>query len=201
MNVSLSPTPTPKKIDLSWHDYIAGRFDVSAIPWKRCRYSGNGVIEMPTEAAKNGIIAKRLEKRLDSLVTDPERQVFRDIVGIEVIDSHREERIPDLIVIDEDTAAMIDIEKNVVITLDMPPPLLVVEVVSPSSTHEDIKVKSIEYKNRNVTDYLAVHWRRGVVFHWSRQDSSYQLTEYRDNDLLRLVSFPKLSMTVAELIR
>ena len=156
---------------------------------------------MPKEAVKNGIIAKRLERKLEAFVADPEYQIFRDIVGIEVIESHREERVPDLMVIDETTAAQIDIEKNCTITLDMPPPLLVVEVVSPSSTRDDIEVKSMEYINRDVTDYLAIHWRDGVVYGWSRHLGSYRLTEYRDNDPLRLVSFPKLDITVAQLIR
>lgn len=200
MNISLSP---PTTIALSWQDYIAGQFDRALIPWKRCRYSGFGVVEMPKEAPKNGVIAKRLGRLLEPFVNDPECQIFTDIIGIEIpkyAQGEHEERIPDLVVVDDELSALIDMETNCTITLDMPPPLLVVEVVSPSSIKDDIKQKSIEYKSRNVTDYLAIDWRNRVVHHWNRLGDDWYSTEYRDDDRIRLISFPMLNVTVSQLV-
>lgn len=191
----------PTTIPIPWPDYVAGNFDTAAIPWERYRYSGTGVVKVAPEAPYNGIIAKRLERKLEALVDDPDRQIFRNIMGVEVPFSDHEERIPDLVVIDPATVERLNLKKSCVITLDMPSPLLIVEVVSPSSTKEDIEVKAMEYVGIDVTDYLAIHWQNNIIYGWSRHLNSYRLTEYAQGDRLQLVSFPQLIVTVDELLK
>ena len=201
MNIVLNP---PESIVIPWQDYVAGNFDLSLIPWKRSRYSGDGVVEVPTEAARNGIIAKRLARSIEVFVSDPDYQIFTDIAGIEIphyIRTKHEERIPDLMVVPEELADQLDIDRNVVITLDMtPPPLLIAEVVSPSSTQDDIEVKANEYEACGITDYLAIHWQEGVVYRWSRLLRRWAYEVYSGDQRIELVSLPKLKVTVNDLI-
>jgi len=61
-------------------------------------------------------------------------------------------RIPDLMVLTEDLATALTGAKRSVVMPDMPPPVLVVEVVSPGTTNEarDYRYKRSEYAARSI---------------------------------------------------
>ncbi|MEN9227542.1 MAG: Uma2 family endonuclease [Gloeomargarita sp. HHBFW_bins_205] len=64
-------------------------------------------------------------------------------------------RIPDLVVIPQDTWAQWQ-EKVAVIDCDLPPPLLVIEVVSPSTRDTDYRTKRPEYAAWDIPEYWIV---------------------------------------------
>ena len=198
MNIAL----TPQTIPISWQDYLTGNYDRSLIPWQRYRYSGTGVVEVPSEVLRNGVIARRLARRLEPFVEDPDEQILLNILGVEVERSEREERIPDLAVISEELANLIDFDTSSTLTLDMPAPLLVVEVVSPSSVKDDLETKPFEYMNRGIGEYMSIDWRKEVVQVWSYtgDGKNYNFSEYRTGERIILKTFPALVMTVNEII-
>ncbi len=65
-------------------------------------------------------------------------------------------RIPDLVVFSEELATVMQGAKRSLVLLDMPPPLLVVEVVSPNRENRDYRYKRSEYAARGIMEYWIV---------------------------------------------
>ena len=65
-------------------------------------------------------------------------------------------RVPDLVIFSEELAAMMQGAKRSLVSLDMPPPLLVVEVVSPNQENRDYRYKRSEYAARGIAEYWIV---------------------------------------------
>jgi Uma2 family endonuclease len=65
-------------------------------------------------------------------------------------------RIPDLVVFSEELATVMQGATRSLVLLDMPPPLLVVEVVSPNQENRDYRYKRSEYAARGIAEYWVV---------------------------------------------
>lgn len=65
-------------------------------------------------------------------------------------------RAPDLVVFSEELAIIMEGAKRSLVLLDMPPPLLVVEVVSPNQENRDYRYKRSEYAARGIAEYWIV---------------------------------------------
>ena len=93
-------------------------------------------------------------------------------------------------VITKETRQMMEDESRIV-TLDMPEPILVVEVVSPSSKTEDLEVKPFEYMERSVGEYVSIDWRREIVQVWSctEDGQNYNFVEYCSGEQVILKTF------------
>ena len=65
-------------------------------------------------------------------------------------------RIPDLVVFSEELAVAMQGATRSLILMDMPPPELVVEVVSPSQENRDYRYKRSEYAARGIAEYWIV---------------------------------------------
>jgi Uma2 family endonuclease len=67
-------------------------------------------------------------------------------------------RVPDLLVLSEELATALEGATRATITLDMPPPRLVVEVVSPGkkNINRDYRYKRSQYEARGVVEYWIV---------------------------------------------
>lgn len=195
MNLASSPQTIP----ISWQDYLAGNYDRARIPWERYRYSGEGVVKVSPEVTRNIRIGKALARRFED--ADPGVVAYTNSISVEVERSQKEERIPDVLVISEEGDRLLDDAPGIV-TLDMPPPILVVEVVSPSSMKEDLEEKPFEMMGRGVGEYVSIDWREETVQVWSRtkDGSTSNFIEYQSGDRLVLNSFLTLVLTVDELI-
>ena len=199
MNVALSPQTIP----ISWQDYLAGSYDRALIPWPRYRYSGAGVVEVSNEAFRNHRVAQSLRDVLKSEMQQMSQggEVVVNSLGVEVERSQKEERIPDLMVISAECLSMLDDDSHVV-TLDMPSPILVVEVVSPSSVKDDLEEKPFEMMERGVGEYVSIDWRSEIVQVWSYtgDGKNYNFCEYRTGERVLLKTFPSLVLSVDEMI-
>lgn len=87
-----------------------------------------------------GISASRLRMKT-------EIAVYSQRVGV---------RIPDLVIFSEELAVVMDGAKRSLVLMDMPPPLLVVEVVSPNHENRDYRYKRSEYAARGIAEYWIV---------------------------------------------
>ena len=65
-------------------------------------------------------------------------------------------RVPDLLVFSEELAVAIQGATRSLVLMDMPPPLLVVEVVSPNQENRDYRYKRSEYAARGIAEYWIV---------------------------------------------
>jgi Uma2 family endonuclease len=65
-------------------------------------------------------------------------------------------RVPDLLVLSEEGATALEGASRSIVLMDMPPPLLVVEVVSPGQDKRDYRYKRSEYAARGITEYWIV---------------------------------------------
>ena len=195
MNIALSP----KTIPIAWDDYVSRNYDPSLIPWQRYRYSGTGVVEVSGEAIRNVEVAQNLF--LLVLAQAKDYVVYMNSISVEVERSQKEERIPDLIVINKETRQQIGDESRL-ITLAMPAPILVVEVISPSSVKEDLEDKPFEMMERGVGEYVSIDWRKESVQVWSYtgDGKNYNFCEYHSGERVLLKSFPALVITVDEMI-
>jgi Uma2 family endonuclease len=65
-------------------------------------------------------------------------------------------RVPDLVVLSEDLATELEGASRSMILMDMSPPSLVVEVVSPNQQNRDYRYKRSEYAARGIPEYWIV---------------------------------------------
>ena len=199
MNIVIAPPPT---IAMSWERYVTNDYNRASIPWPKYRYSKDGVIEVSGEVRQNADIAGELFSKFKAEIKRMGTgwKCYINSISLEVELSDKEERIPDLMVISSETFEMIGPESRIV-TLDMPAPLLVIEVVSPSSIATDLKAKELEYLHRGVGEYISIDWRNEVVIVRTRTDGlSYTYNEFKAGEQVVIQTFPELKMMVEQMI-
>jgi Uma2 family endonuclease len=111
--------------------------------------------KMPSESDLNNLIAIALLFAFGQFVSPKLLRRGTEIV----ISGYRSTiRIPDLMVLTEDTAAVLNGASRSLITVDMPPPALVVEVVSPGieGKDRDYRFKRSEYAARGIAEYWLI---------------------------------------------
>lgn len=135
---------------LSIEEYIALNDDTD----NRYELVDGELIEMPTESDINDRIASFLYAYFLRLGIP----YYRLSMKVQVAVSGRlaNARQPDLTVLSEEAAVALEGAKHRLLTHDMPPPLLVVEVVSPNQADRDYRFKRTEYAGRHIPEYWIV---------------------------------------------
>ncbi len=112
-------------------------------------------------------------------------------------------RIPDLMVLTEDLAAALTGAKRSVVIPDMPPPALVVEIVSPGTTNEarDYRYKRSEYAARSIAEYWIVDPQQAQITVLTLVAGLYEETVFKGNDRLISSTLPNLDLTPAQVIQ
>jgi Uma2 family endonuclease len=112
------------------------------------------LIDMPAESDINQRIASFLFAFFLGLGVPS----YRIRIGIEVAVSGARVsvRVPDLLILSEELATAMDGATRSIVLMDMPPPLLVVEVVSPNQEKRDYRYKRSEYAARGIAEYWIV---------------------------------------------
>ena len=97
---------------------------------------------------------------------------YRLRIGAEIVvsGSRATTRLPDLMVLSEELATALEGASRSTIIIDMPPPQLVVEVVSPGreNSDRDYRYKRSEYAARGIAEYWIVDplQQRVTVLEW-----------------------------------
>ena len=163
------------------------------------------LIALPSEDPINPTIAMFLAFAFSAMGIPPHR--FAIGHQIEVNSAEVTARQPDLIVhTEESVRAVLSGEKF--IRLDMPVPLLVVEVVSPgkpgSRNHDrDYVEKPKEYAARGIPEFWQADPDKGrkVVLVLTLKDGAYQSREFRGSDRVVSPTFPNLKLTAEQILR
>jgi len=136
------------------------------------------LVEMPPESWSNSLIAKCLFVEFLKLL-GIERLCYKD-TEIMVGGARATSRLPDLIVLSEELVTLLQGSNRGTITLDMPPPEVVVEVVSPGTENEnrDYRYKRSEYAARGIREYWVIDPARSKVTVLTLESGLYEAKEF-----------------------
>jgi Uma2 family endonuclease len=157
------------------------------------------LVAVPPESPQNVQISLFLLTQLLRFV--PIRQLSNK-VEIVVSGSRSTTRIPDLVVLTDELAAILQGATRSTITSDMPPPALVVEVVSPGKINEDrdYRYKRSEYAARGIAEYWIVDPQIDRVTVLTLVEGLYEETVFAGNTAIASVTFPQLQLTAAQVL-
>jgi Uma2 family endonuclease len=110
-------------------------------------------------------------------------------------------RVPDLVVFSEELAQVMQGATRSLIFMDMPPPLLVVEVVSPNQENRDYRYKRSEYAARGIAEYWIVDpmQQKVTVLEWV--EGFYDEHVFTGNEMICSPLFPDIKLTVTEVLQ
>ncbi|BAZ90979.1 MULTISPECIES: Uma2 family endonuclease [Cylindrospermopsis] len=110
-------------------------------------------------------------------------------------------RVPDLVVFSEELAQVMQNATRSLILMDMPPPLLVVEVVSPNQEKRDYRYKRSEYAARGINEYWIVDpmGQKVTVLEWV--EGLYEERVFMDDEVICSPLFAEVKLTVNEILR
>ena len=158
-----------------------------------------GLVEMPPESDENNTAAKLLLFELAKHF--PIALLAYKDTEIKVTGRRARFRLPDLLVHTEESKAALAGGRRATIMGDMPPPALVIEVVSPGRTNRDrdYRYKRSEYAAREIAEYWIVdpEMRQVTVCLWVNgmyEDAVYQGTERIQSTLV-----PNFALAPADL--
>ena len=157
------------------------------------------LVEMPPESNLNARIAAFLFVQFLKLV--PFTRLCHKDAEIEVASVRASFRIPDLMVLSETgEAALVDRPRNT-IALEMPPPLLVVEVVSTNDPARDYRHKRSEYAVRGIPEYWIVDPAQKKVTILTLIEGFYDQTVFEGEQPLVSPTFPNLPLTPNQILQ
>jgi Uma2 family endonuclease len=152
------------------------------------------LVEMPTESDENAIIARLL---FVELLKSFSYLLIAWGTEIEVSGLRSRCRLPDLIVHTEESKAALTGASRSLITRDMPPPALVIEVVSPGAANRsrDYRHKRTEYAARAIGEYWIVdpEEKKITVCKWI--DGQYEDWVFVDRQPIESDVVPDFSLT------
>lgn len=125
-------------------------------------------------------------------------------IGSEIvtIGSRATTRLPDFIIFTEELVAALEGAMRSAITLDMPPPQLVVEVVSPGQQNRDLdyRFKRSEYAARGIAEYWIVDPQEGKVTILKLVSGLYEESVYVGDTGLQSPIFGQLSLIAEQVL-
>lgn len=161
------------------------------------------LVELPPESGLNLRIASQLFAQL-LRIGIPAYLIYPGRCEVQVPVLKRKDaanRYPDLIVVREEHLSLL--EKRATITRDMPPPQLVVEVVSPGKTNRDRDYinKRAQYAAIGVPEYWLIDPQSRTVTVLELQGDEYrEVGVFNEGDIIISPMFPGLNLTVEQLL-
>lgn len=185
----MSQTASPKTKFLTFEEYLA--YDDGTDT--RYELVDGELVEMPPESDENNDVARRL---LFELAKHISISLLAWNTEVEVMGRGARCRLPDLLVHTEASKAALAGTGRATLTRDMPPPALVIEIVSPGKTNRDrdYRYKHTEYAAREIAEYWIVdpQERRVTVCQWV--DGQYEDTEYSGAERLQSPTLPNFDL-------
>jgi Uma2 family endonuclease len=166
---------------------------------KSYELENGALIDMPSESDINQRIVSFLFAFLLGLVVPS----YRIRVGVEIVVSGTRAslRIPDLVVLSEDLATAMEGTSRSIVLMDMPPPLFVVEVVSPNQEKRDYRYKRSEYAARGIAEYWIVDpiAQKVTVLEWV--EGLYEERVFTGDDRVESSVLGSLDLTVDRVLQ
>jgi Uma2 family endonuclease len=157
------------------------------------------LIAMPAESDLN----QRIASYLFALFLQLGISSYRLRIGMELATSglRVSVRVPDLIVLSEEGATALEGASRSIVLMEMPPPLLVVEVVSPNQAKRDYRYKRSEYAARGIAEYWIVDpfQQRVTVLEWV--EGFYEEQVYKEDAQIISPLFGGLELTATQVLQ
>ncbi|MEH1939739.1 MAG: Uma2 family endonuclease [Nostoc sp.] len=158
------------------------------------------LVEVPTESPENCKLAKLLMLELAKYISI----VLINLKDMEIVVSGKRAkvRLPDLTVLSEEGYATLAGQRSNTITQDMPPPILVVEVVSPGQDNRDrdYRYKRTEYAARGIAEYWIIDPERQQMTLCLWVNGQYEDTIYTGDTPLASTSIPGFKLSAAQIL-
>lgn len=156
--------------------------------------AGN-LAQMPPESPQNAEIAIKLLLIFARFVA-PRLLRCKD-TEIVVSGSRATVRLPDLMVLTENLADDLYSSQRSTITIDMLPPALVVEVVSPGKVNRDrdYRYKKTEYAARGIVEYWIVDPQENKLTVLLLNEGLYEERIYKNEETIVSRLFPELQLS------
>jgi Uma2 family endonuclease len=157
------------------------------------------LVEMPPESIDNLNLAKRLYELLKSVVDM--QQIYQQGIAL-AVPGEPKNRYPDLTVLQPEHIEQMRALRQAAIMLDMAPPLLVVEVVSPGreNRRRDYLEKRNQYEWRGIPEYWIVDPEEGQVTVLALTDNGYEETVFVEDAEVKSPGFPGFSVKVKDIV-
>ena len=162
------------------------------------------LIELPPESGLNYFIAIELFWLLAVAEVVPRRLIKIHSCEIQVPvlrNSDATNRYPDLVILREEHWELT--QNRLTVTLDMPPPQLVVEIVSPGRVgrERDYERKRAQYAARGIPEYWIVDPQEQIVMVLQLENSQYvEIGIFQGIDALVSPIFPQLDLTAQQIL-
>jgi Uma2 family endonuclease len=109
-------------------------------------------------------------------------------------------RLPDLLVLSEELATVLEGASRSIVLMDMPPPLLAVELVSPKQEKRDYRYKRSEYAARGIAEYWIVDPIQKQITILELVEGFYEEKVYRDSDRINSPLFTQIALTAEQVL-
>jgi Uma2 family endonuclease len=157
------------------------------------------LVEMPPESDENNDIARMLLFELAKSI--PAALLAYKDTEIEVTGRRARCRLPDLLVHTAESKAALAGTRRATLTRDMPPPALVIEVVSPGQPNRDrdYRYKHTEYAAREIAEYWIVdpEAKQVTVCQWDNGQYADQV--YAGAEPIQSAIVPSFALAPAEI--
>ena len=157
------------------------------------------LVEMPPESDDNNDVARRLFVELLKHISF-NLIAYKD-TEIEVSGRRARCRLPDLLVHTEESKAALKGAKRATITRDMPPPALVIEIVSPGATNRtrDYRYKRTEYAARGIAEYWIVDPQERQITICKWVEGLYEDTVISESDRIQSDVVPSFGLNADQI--
>ncbi|MGK7946450.1 MAG: Uma2 family endonuclease [Microcystaceae cyanobacterium] len=157
----------------------------------------NGELKlMPTASGFHALILIFIYDILKEKINKLQQQwkVMPGNVGVRT--AKNKSRIPDLVILSgEQCEELRDMTTAVLET----PPLLAIEIVSPSNPEDDYRYKRSEYAVREIPEYWIIDPQEKKVSVLLLVSGFYEVSEYQDQQQIKSDLFPDLKLTVNQI--
>lgn len=157
------------------------------------------LIAMPPESDLN----QRIASLLFAFFLKQGIPSYRVRIGTEIVvnGTRATVRLPDLVVLSEDLATALEGASRSTVMPEMPPPLLVVEVVSPGQENRDYRYKRSEYAARGIAEYWIVDPMQQKVTLLEWVEGLYEEKVYEGDNPIISPLLGVLSLTPAQILQ
>ena len=164
------------------------------------------LVEMSLGTGKHGGVIRRISNRIDRLSEDQGTDLIAlpGLVGIETDVPGKTDhvRVPDVTVIPESQWALIEARPgSATIFRDEPAPIVVVEVLSPSTKSADLTDKRSEYAQRGIREYWIINPISEEITVLELNNGAYVVVGvFQGDDAIASPTFPELKLTAAAVL-
>lgn len=157
------------------------------------------LVEMPPESELNRRIAMFLVIYFSQLGIPSQRLTLK--TEIVVSGARATTRFPDVMILSEELTTALEGARRSTVMLDMPPPLLVVEIVSPKQENRDYRYKRSEYAARNIAEYWIVDpmQQKVTILEWV--EGLYEEKVYEGETPIASPLFGVLNLTTSQILQ